>query len=147
MKVVHDPMQDWREHQRRRDDEDQPSIERIQPREQLPRRGLRWIDRTHTAQEHGRVQERINPRQFLKRHVANHPNSERYDKQGQRDAEMRQQTPRKASRRYGRLAFRFVHGGAADAPLHTPRVRVHARARKTIGRSATLLARRGGARC
>lgn len=63
VELVQHPVEDWREHDARRADQDQPGEKRIRRGEDLRRiRGQR-VHRPHARENHGRIQQRIHPLQ------------------------------------------------------------------------------------
>lgn len=72
MEAVNEAMEDRRKQERSSSDEYEASIERIETSKQLTRHGLRWVDWPHATQEHGGIQECIDPRQVLELNVAEH---------------------------------------------------------------------------
>lgn len=56
-----DPVHDRQENDARPDDEHETGMERMCPREQLPSVGLRSVDGSHAAQQHGYVEEGVAP--------------------------------------------------------------------------------------
>src|SRR5437867_12633797 len=76
MELVHQPMEDGRSHDPRGDEEDQTRVEGVEPGEELAAARRGRFHRTHAAQEHGRVQERVTPSEVLEVGVAPHARAE-----------------------------------------------------------------------
>lgn len=76
MKLVQHAMKDGRQYQAGSKDEHQPRIQRVESGKGLP--GIRsWcIHRPHAAEQHGAVQEGIDPRQIFIVMVTNHAEQE-----------------------------------------------------------------------
>ena len=63
METVQDPMREGRDKQGRNTNKRQPRKQRVTGSENLSCRGMERIHRTHSTQNHGRVQERVDPAQ------------------------------------------------------------------------------------
>jgi hypothetical protein len=70
VKLVQKSMKDRTEDQARDTDQGKPTVESIKRSEQLAGARLHWIHRAHPAENHRRVQERIDPQQVFEIVVA-----------------------------------------------------------------------------
>lgn len=109
MEFVHDPVQHRRQQYTRRDQEHQASVQGIQSRKDLAAGSSRRFHRTHAAEQHGGVQERITPGQMLVMHVAPHADGQRYYYQAEDKQEVPQHAQQELAARQRRVATRFVH--------------------------------------
>ena len=107
---MHDPVEHRREHDARDHEHDQAGVERIKAREQLARRGAELrIDRTHSAEQHRRVQVRVNPRHSLEVPVSGHADRQRTGDNKDGNTGMPQDTPQELGARGEGSVSAFVH--------------------------------------
>jgi hypothetical protein len=81
VKAMQRPVQDRRDDECGRDDEDQSGVERVDPGEQFSCCRQRRVHRTHAAEQHRRVQEPVDPGQAFEMLVAEHADPERQRQQ------------------------------------------------------------------
>ena len=110
LESMQEPMEHRRDEQCRGDDESQPGIKRLQTRKQLSRFGLWWIDRPHPAQQHGRVEGGVDPRQILEAQLAEHADGERCSDQAERECRVAEQAFHELGWCQRRLLPGLVHG-------------------------------------
>ena len=85
------------------DQEYQTGVERIKTGKDLAGIGLRRIDRSHAAEQHGCIQEGIAPGQMLEVGVAGHSQQQREQHQRGGSRDVSPETPQKAAARQQRL--------------------------------------------
>lgn len=81
-------MQERGEDDADRYEEDETAVQRVHPGEDLPGWRLRRVDRSHAAEQHGRVQERVPPGELLEVRVAAHPEDKRSQNQSHRSCDV-----------------------------------------------------------
>jgi hypothetical protein len=77
MKLVDQPMDDWREQNGRQADEHQPAEQRVATREQFSGHRLRRFQRAHPRKNHRGVDEGVKPVELFKEMIAGHADPER----------------------------------------------------------------------
>src|SRR4051812_2380205 len=85
VKLVQETMEDRREKNTRDEQDSEAAVKGIQARKELAAEGERLMHRTHAAEEHGGVQESVDPAQVLEHAIADHPDEQRDDNQHKRD--------------------------------------------------------------
>ena len=86
MKTVNQPVREGGDNERGNSNESESRKEGITGSKNLPGGGMKRIDWSHAAQNHGRVQKRIDPAQFSEIVITEHA-----DSQGDADQKKRQQ--------------------------------------------------------
>jgi hypothetical protein len=74
VEVVEKPVHQWRKQQAGHEYEYESGVERIQASEELTCVGNWWVDRSHTSEQHGRIQESLAPTPLLVVQITHHPN-------------------------------------------------------------------------
>src|SRR5574341_1011908 len=72
MECVQQPVDKGRKGDCRHDEKDQASIKRIEACKELPSCRCWCFHRTHAAEKHRRIEERVSPREPFEVHVASH---------------------------------------------------------------------------
>lgn len=85
MKAVQDAVRDGGEDDASDEYDRQPAVERIEAGEQFAAFGDRSVDRAHAAQQHGGIEEGINPGEAFQPAVAGHADQQRDDDQRERN--------------------------------------------------------------
>ena len=75
VKFVQKPMENRRSQECRNHDENQTSVQRVEPCEELSVRRLRWVNRAHAAKQHGAIEKGVPPREPFIMLVTNHAES------------------------------------------------------------------------
>src|ERR1700686_4461487 len=88
VKLVHGTMEKRGEQHAKEADEDQAGEERVERCEDLRAIALQCVDGTHPAEDHRRVQERIDPVQSPQEMVAGHPRVQSDPRRADRDADV-----------------------------------------------------------
>src|SRR2546430_6317999 len=88
---------------------DSARIERENPGEQLAAVGVQRIDRTHAAQQHGGIDERITPGEVLEMLVPPHATDQRYRDEYHRGRKMIRHPKRETPRRERSRVSIFAH--------------------------------------
>src|SRR3954470_14210044 len=93
MKPVQEAVEDRREDDAGGDENDQARVERVERCEYFPRRSLDRIHRTHAAEDHRGVQQRVDPGELFQKVIAENTDRERTGDESQRYADMAAKPP------------------------------------------------------
>jgi len=109
VQLVHDAMHKRRQHQRGGTDEEQPGEQGIGGGEQLSGVVRDRIDRPHAAEDHGGVQEGVDPRQATEVMVAKHADSQGGSHHHCRQSHKADDSPKESVRRQQRVGSVLKH--------------------------------------
>ena len=109
VKSVQEPMRKRRDHQRSDPDESESGEKRVKRSEQFCGRSLKLIDRTHPAENHRRVEQRIDPAQVRDEMVTADSDPQRPTNHKQREQEMLNDAPKELGRGEQLMTLMFVH--------------------------------------
>src|SRR3954462_11725517 len=111
VKEMNRTMQHRHEERTGGDDHHQAAIQRVKPGEELARARGWIVHGSHPAEQHGGVQERIEPGEVLEEHIARHADRQRQGDERANAASMGEHAQREASKGQRRLGARFIHAG------------------------------------
>ena len=110
MEVVQHAMQQRCQHKHSARDEHQARIQGEDAGKELASGRVERADRTHAAQQHGRVEKSIHRGHLFGRHVADHADAKRNHHESNRHGHMRRNASIEGRTSEQRLVFGFVHG-------------------------------------
>ena len=96
------------EHDTHDTDEDEPAEERIEGGEEFHCRRLHAIDRSHAAQNHRRVEKRVEPGQFSDRGIAHRTDADGDDDDESRQRDVSGRSPQELPPREKRMVLVLV---------------------------------------
>jgi hypothetical protein len=118
VEAVEQAMAEGGHHDAYDDEEDDPGEQRVEGGEELSGRAPDRVDRPHAPENHGRVEERVEPGEPLQVVIARDTDAERHGNDGQADQDMVEKAPDELFERQKRLGLMLVH---RDAFYHKSR--------------------------
>src|SRR5258706_9425412 len=109
VELVHGAMDKRREQHAEKTDEDQAGEEGVERCEDLRAVAFQCVDGTHPAEDHRRVEERIDPVQSRQVVIASHPDVQRNRRRSERNPDVAEHPPGKLSAGEQAILSAFVH--------------------------------------